>query len=276
MRKTIANAVSYTGIGQYTGKYLTVTLKPAKAGSGIFVCRTDIGICNPIIKVGRESTFDAAHLNTTMSNGEVKLLMIEHLMSAVWALKITDLEIDVDGEEVPMFDGSANYWIRLLRSAGRVDIGEDDCVYNIPHEIKVENGFGSITARPCDHLCINFELEFEEKTIGKQVFTFDETKQNYFTEIAPARTFCTEKQVAGHIAIKKHFSNVDMVIFGDENIKTIDNYLRFPNEPVRHKILDVIGDLMTTGKFINGEFDCYKSGHALNRMMVDKIFELTK
>ena len=275
LRKTIQNSISICGIGQYTGNIVNITLRPAKIGDGIFFKRIDIKDNNRknIIRIGdKQNVYDTSHLNTKISNGEVSITMIEHIMSSLWALKITDIEIDIDNDEIPMFDGSAEYLIFLLRCAGIKDFEDTNAdVLEIKKELSIKDGIAEITAKPCDRLKITLEIDFDVKTIGHDIFTFDENKNNYFFDIASARTFCTEEQVDNHMKLKKHFSSVDMVVFGDEKYTSNTGELNYSNEPTRHKILDLIGDLMNIGKFVKGEFICKKSGHHSNRVMIDKI-----
>ena len=278
-RRTIANEIQIKGIGQYNGEVINVKLKPAKVNDGIFFTIYKKGVNNSknnVIKIGDKSNkYDTSNLNTTISNGNVEIKMIEHLMSSFWAFKITDCEIEIDSDEIPMLDGSAKYWCFLISCAGVKEFdGIVADVIDVKEEITIKSNGAEITAKPCDRLKITYEIDFDVKTIGHNIFTFDENCQSYSNEIALARTFCTEEQVVLHKKLKKHFSIVDMVVFGNDKVISHTGILNFKNEPTRHKILDIIGDLMNCGKFVRGEFICKKSGHSTNRMIVEKILEL--
>ena len=273
-RKTIATEASYTGLGVYSGKVIKVTLKPAKCGDGIRIIRDDCKENNVII-VDAFARYEAKNLNTKISNGYVEVLMIEHLMATIWNFRITDLEIHIDANEVPMLDGSARYWVRLIKSIGVKNFDGIKKPYKfITNEIAYSDGDVSIFAKPYDRLKISYTIDFAEKSIGKNTFIFDENDESFFNEIAPARTFCTAKQVKRHMDIKKAFNDYDMVVFDDNSFQIADHMTRYSNEPTRHKILDLIGDLMSSGEFICGEFFCNNSGHATNRAIINKIFSV--
>ena len=276
-KRTIQHSINISGIGQYTGKIINITLKSAQVNTGIVFKRVDVKNAKHnenVIKIGdQNNTYDTEHLNTKISNKVISITMVEHLLSSLYAMRITDLEIELDGEEVPMLDGGASYWIFLLRCAGVKEFEEKIEFIEINREFSVDNGYATITAKPYDGLKITYEIDFDCKTIGKNTYTFDIDKQNYFTDISLARTFCTAEQVENHKKLKKHFSNTDIVIYNDNKVSTANGILYFKNEPTRHKILDILGDFMHCGKFIKGEFICKKSGHSLNRQLVEEILK---
>ena len=270
--RTINNEISCCGMGVFCGKRINVRLCPAECGKGIYFVRDDIKD-NNIINVNSKSKFITENLNNTISNGINDVIMIEHLLSSIWYFKITDLEIHIDANELPMFDGSANFWIRIIRSAGVKDYAEIKPKKKVIKELHYEENDLSIYVRPNNHLKITYEIDYDVKTIGKDKFTFDETKDDYVSEISLARTFCTYKQVEEHKKLKNYFNENDIIIFNDNGFCVKDNKLRYKNEPTRHKILDLIGDLMTTGEFICGEFICRKSGHSSNRKIINLMLE---
>ena len=265
-RKTIANTISCSGIGPWSGEICKTTLKPAECGVGIVFCGD-----NGCIRVGKPGVeYNTDKLNTTMICDGFEIKMVEHLLSALIAFGITDIVVRVEGDEVPMLDGSAYYWTRAIKTAGIKEFAEVVKPVELKNEIKIEADDKYIIARPCDRLVINYKIVFDNSTIGTQEFTFDEAKNVYSKDISMARTFCTEEQVENHKKIKKHFNDKDMLIFG----KTLmPKDLRYPNEPVRHKILDLIGDISGQGHFINAEFECYKAGHAMHRAIVEEILK---
>ncbi|GEM_PF-6601582 len=271
-RATISNEVSLKGIGVFCGKEIEVRLAPANCGNGIRIIRTDIEN-NNTFQVNRFATYETSHLNTTISNGTNEVKMVEHLISALWCFKITDINIYIDSDEIPMLDGSANYWVKLISSVEIKEFEEaKECKF-IDKEVELKTEDKYIIAKPCDHLRITYTIDFPEKTIGKNTFTFDELLNSYIKDIALARTFCTDRQVENHQKIKKAFSDNDIVIYGNEGFRVAGNKLRYTNEATRHKILDLIGDLTSTGDFICGEFICYKSGHAMNRDIIKLIYQ---
>ena len=275
-RRTIAKPMTYKGLCPFNGKISTVRLCPAECGSGICFIRDDL-LDNigdkAIIHVNDKAKFDCSNLNTTIFNDYCQVLVVEHILSSLWALRIQDINIHVDCDEIPMMDGSAIYWVNALCNAGAKNFNQKIEYKYISKEIKYENGDKYIIAKPCNRLKISYTIDFPENSIGRNTFIYDEKINSYKKDIASARTFCTDAQVARHKAIKKYFNNYDMIIYNNENGRIADGKekLRFQNEPTRHKILDLIGDLMSTGELIGGEFICYKSGHAMNRQIVDII-----
>ena len=271
-RKTIIEDISIRGIGVFCGEIINITISPANCGDGIRIIRTDIPD-NNIFPVNRFAEFETNHLNTTISNGVNNVKLIEHIISALWHFKITDLNIYTDHDEIPMLDGSAKDWIKLLGSTNIKTFDENIAYKYIKNEIKVQEEDKYIIAKPCDHLKITYTIDFPEKTIGKNTFIFDELLNSYGKDLAPARTFCTEAQIKNHQKIKKAFSTNDIIIYGDNDFQIIGDKLRYTNEATRHKVLDLIGDLTSTGDFICGEFICYKSGHAMNRDIIELIYQ---
>ena len=270
-RRTISKSISCKGYGTFNGEEIIVTLSPAEANNGIKIIRTDLNKDN-IIKVDHNATYQTTNLNTSISNGNCEVLLVEHLISALWGLRITDINIYVNSNEIPLMDGSAITWLNLLENAVIRDFDIENQPKFIDKEIKCEMDDRYIIAKPCDRFKITFTIDFKTKNIGQQTFCFDEKQSFYAKEIAMARTFCTEDQVATHQKLKKRFTNENLVIYGENKINIIDNKLRYNNEAVRHKILDFIGDLYSAGELIIGEFICYKSGHEINRKFIDLLY----
>ena len=277
-RKTIASEVTFKGFCPFHGGVANVRLCSAKCGSGIRFIRDDL--INKfgeksVIVVNREAHFDCSKLNTIISNGCCEIYMVEHILSALWAFRISDIDIHIDCNEIPMMDGSSSYWVSAIETAGEKVFDNTNVTYHtIDCELKYEEDDKYILLRPCDRLKITYTIDFHEQTIGKNTFVYDENINSYKKDISFARTFCTEQQVSQHMAIKKYFNNYDMIVYGNNDIFIADNVCkkRYSNEPTRHKILDLIGDLMSTGDFFCGEFICYKSGHSMNRKIIDLFY----
>ena len=278
-KRTIAKEVICVGKCPFNGFCSTVRLCPSeKCNSGIRFIRDDLKEQikeKSIIISNKDSCFDCSRLNTTISNKYCKVVTVEHILSALWAFRITDIDIHVDCDEIPMMDGSANYWVKAIKSAGIKNFNEEIKYKHITEEIKYEEDDRYIIAKPCNRLKINYTIDFLEPSIGKNTFTYDESINSYEKDISFARTFCTESQVQRHKEIKKYFNNYDMLIFGENEVRISNDTakLRYSNEVTRHKVLDLIGDLMSTGDFFNIEFICYKSGHAINRKIIDLIYK---
>ena len=272
IRKTIANKIELQGIGVFSNQISKVILSPATCNSGIRIIRNDLKE-NNVIYVNTKSTFTTYKMSTTISNGFCEISLIEHLLATIWYFEITDVDIYVNCDEIPMLDGSSRIWLNLINNAGIKTFDEEKQYKYIDKEYKITFEDKFIIAKPSDRLIINYTIDFNEKTIGKKTFIFDEKQHNFAKEIALARTFCTEKQAEEHKKIKKHFSNNEIIIFNDSGYSVSNNALRYDNEPVRHKILDIIGDFMSTGEYICAEIIAHKSGHIMNRELINKIFQ---
>lgn len=266
-RKTISTSVSITGIGLHSGIYTTVELQPAHAGSGITFVRTDLGLRIPAL----QASTTALDYATTVGRDDVSVGTVEHLLSAVMACGITDLDIRIDGPEVPIIDGSALPFMHLIDAAGVRELGAEVRVLRLEQPIEVVDGNKSIRIVPSNRLVLKYKIDFNHPTIGRQAFQFDFHHDSFLKKIAPARTFGfmheVEKLRAAGLA---RGGSVENCIVLDERGVT-NGPLRFKDEFVRHKILDLLGDLALIGRPIVGEITAYRAGHALHSRFVEQI-----
>src|SRR5712691_10152411 len=184
-RKTINTKVSISGIGLHSGIYTKVELHPAHAGSGITFVRADLGLRIPALQA---STTALDHA-TTVGKDDVSVGTVEHLLSAVMAAGITDLDVHIDGPEVPIIDGSALPFLHLIDAAGVRELGMEIPVLRIREPIEVVDGEKSIRITPANRLVLKYKIDFDHPTIGKESLHFDFEHDNFLRKIAPARTF---------------------------------------------------------------------------------------
>lgn len=270
-RKTISTNVSITGIGLHSGIYTTVELQPASAGSGITFVRADLhGLRIPAL----QASTTALDYATTVGRDDVSVGTVEHLLSAVMACGITDLDIQIDGPEVPIVDGSALPFMHLIDAAGVRDLGTRVAVLRIDQPFEITDGDKSIRIKPANRLLLNYKIDFSHPTIGKQSFHFDYHHDNFLKKIAPARTFGfmrdVEKLRAAGLARGGSVENC--VVLDDRAV--MNGPLRFRDEFVRHKILDLLGDLALIGRPIVGEITANRAGHALHSRFVARLLEV--
>lgn len=267
-RKTISAAVAIEGVGLHSGIYTKVEFHPARAGSGISFVRTDLN--NLRVAANQESTTSLDYA-TTVGKDDVAIGTVEHLLSAVMASGITDVDIHIDGPEVPIIDGSALPFVHLIEAAGVKGLGEMVPVLRIRHSIEVTEGDKSIRINPANHLSIRYRINFQHPLIDRQSFQFDLQHDSFAKKIAPARTFGflrdVEKLRAAGLARGGSIENC--VVLDDQ--KVVSGPLRFRDEFVRHKILDLIGDLALVGRPIVGEIIASRAGHALHSKFVAKL-----
>ena len=267
-RKTINTNVSITGIGLHSGIYTKVELRPARAGSGITFVRSDLaGLRIPAV----QASTTALDYATTVGKDDVSVGTVEHLLSSVMACGITDLDIDIDGPEVPIVDGSALPFIHLIDAAGVRGLGTEIPVLRIRETIEVIDGDKSIRIVPSNRLTLAYKIDFAHRSIGRQSFHFDYHHDSFLRKIAPARTFGfmrdVEKMRAAGLARGGSVENC--IVLDDEQV--LNGPLRFRDEFVRHKILDLLGDLALVGRPIVGEITAHRAGHALHSRFVEKI-----
>ena len=295
-QKTLEKSIEFEGIGLHTGVTSKVSINPAKVNTGIIF--RDINKQENTIKANIDNVCSTLR-GTTLSSKNYKIYTVEHLLSALYALGIDNVYIDIDNIEIPILDGSSVDYYDLIQSSGIKILNEKKNSLIIKEKIEVNNGESSLVILPYDGFKITFEIDFKNNSIGKQKFVL-ESLDDYKKQISPSRTFCTFGEI---IELKKNGlalgGNLDNAIIYLDNeitdgaidafneissekinrsslgIETLkDKSLIFNNEAVRHKILDLIGDISLLGKDIKGHIISNKSGHYLNIELVKKINSL--
>jgi UDP-3-O-[3-hydroxymyristoyl] N-acetylglucosamine deacetylase len=272
-RKTIKSKVSITGIGLHSGIYTRVALHPAPAGSGITFVRADLdGLRIPAL----QASTTALDYATTVGKDDVSVGTVEHLLAAIVAYGVTDLDVHIDGPEVPIIDGSALPFMHLIDAAGMRDLGTDMAVLRISEPIEVVDGDKSIRITPSNRLIIKYRIEFDHPTIGRQSYHFDFRDDNFLRKIAPARTFGFMRDVEKlrAVGLARGGSVENAIVLDDRGV--VNGPLRFRDEFVRHKILDLVGDLALIGRPIVGEITAHRAGHALHSRFVEKVLEVAR
>jgi UDP-3-O-[3-hydroxymyristoyl] N-acetylglucosamine deacetylase/3-hydroxyacyl-[acyl-carrier-protein] dehydratase len=255
-----------------------LVIAPAPAGEGIVFERTDIEPNVQIPAIVANTTSRARR--TTLCSGDVTIETVEHLMSALAGLGIDNAIIRIDGPEVPCGDGSSMQFVEQIMQAGTVTQDLPRRMMKVSAPICLQDGDAMIAAFPTEQsgLQVVYDLDYGEASsrIEQQTQTWNSATSSYATEVAPARTFSLqeEAQALQSQGLCTHLSPSDMLVIGEDG--PIDNAFRFDNEPVRHKILDIIGDLYLAGSFIQGRIIASKSGHALNRKLCKAIIEQDK
>jgi UDP-3-O-[3-hydroxymyristoyl] N-acetylglucosamine deacetylase len=270
-RKTINTNVGITGIGLHSGIYTKVELHPVPAGQGITFVRADLnGLRIPAL----QASTTALDYATTVGKDDVAVGTVEHLLSAIMACGITDVDIHIDGPEVPIVDGSALPFMHLIDAAGVRELPAQIPVLRITEPIEITDGDKSIRITTSNRLVLKYKIDFDHPTIGKETFHFDFEHDNFLKKIAPARTFGfmrdVEKLRAAGLARGGSVENC--VVLDDRGV--VNGPLRFKDEFVRHKILDLLGDLALIGRPIVGEITAHRAGHAMHSRFVEKILRV--
>ena len=273
-QKTIKEPVILEGVGLQTGNPVKLTLKPAPADSGINFIRCDLPN-SPALNVASVNLEPRLlpDRRTTLGMGPLQIQTIEHLMAALSGLSIDNIVIELDNVELPGLDGSARDFLRALKSSGIVEQNAPKKILKIEDVVWCAGKDNMLAVFPDDDFKISYTLSYEDRTIGTRFFTIVLNDKNFETEIAPARTFCLEAEALKLLksGLGKGANYENTLVIGKDG--PVRNALRFPDEPVRHKILDLIGDLYLLGSGIKGHVVAIKSGHALNMELVQKLKE---
>jgi UDP-3-O-[3-hydroxymyristoyl] N-acetylglucosamine deacetylase/3-hydroxyacyl-[acyl-carrier-protein] dehydratase len=273
---TIAREVSLSGIGLHGGLKSTLVFKPAEPGTGISFARTDLD-GSPEIKVDASSALQAGDnlRRTVLKKGDVEIGTVEHVLAAVRGLGLDNIRIEIDSPEPPEPDGSSAPFVEVLKGAGRVKQDAPRRYVKIEKPVTISEGGVDLVALPHDGLRITYTLDYDHPVIGTQHASFDLAGEGVFAkEIAPARTFSLlrEVEILRKRGLIKGGSLENSVVVGDDG-PVNEEPLRFPDEFVRHKILDLMGDLSLLGQPVKGHIISVKSGHATNIRMVKMIDE---
>ncbi|MBV9493317.1 MAG: UDP-3-O-acyl-N-acetylglucosamine deacetylase [Acidobacteria bacterium] len=267
-RKTINANVGITGIGLHSGIYTKLELHPAPAGSGITFVRADLdGLRIPAL----QASTTALDYATTVGKDDVAIGTVEHLLSAVVACGLTDVDIHIDGPEVPIIDGSAMPFMHLIDAAGIRPLDAEVKVLQIRRPIEIVEGDKSIRITPAKTLSIKYKIDFDHPTIGRESMQFDFSHENFLRKIAPARTFGFMRDVEKlrQAGLARGGSVENCIVLDDQGV--VNGPLRFKDEFVRHKILDLIGDLALVGRPIVGEITANRAGHAMHSRFVGQV-----
>jgi UDP-3-O-[3-hydroxymyristoyl] N-acetylglucosamine deacetylase/3-hydroxyacyl-[acyl-carrier-protein] dehydratase len=271
-QKTIRNPVEYEGIGIHSGAKVKVRFKPADADAGVNFVRVDLPE-KPRIPVNANSiSYRMRRTSLRRDSGEVNT--VEHLLAALSGMGIDNLNIEVDGPELPGGDGSALTYVQLLKQAEIVTQEAQKKVFEVKAPIAVAEDDVTLIALPNEGgLTISYTLDYAAPSVGSQFLSVRVTEETFERDIAPARTFCLSSEVEElqRQELGKGANYENTLIVGDNGV--INNTLRFPDEFVRHKVLDLIGDLFILNAKLHAHVVANKSGHPMNMKLVKKILE---
>jgi len=268
LQRTLKQEVSFEGIGLHTGRYSEVRLKPAPRDTGIIFIRTDK---EALIKASIGSVTDTA-FSTTLGYNGIKIRTVEHILAALYGLGIDNLIAEVNGPEIPILDGSSTELINLIIKGGIAKQSKKRPYIRITQPVTLADGHAEIAILPFNGRYVTYRIHFNHHLLGEQKMNFEFTEENFAIEIAPARTFGFLKDVeylkANGFARGGSFDNA--IVLSESGILNSSG-LRFKDEFVRHKILDLIGDLSLSGFPIYGHIIASKTGHSTNLKFLKKL-----
>ena len=274
LQKTIKSEGNISGKGLFGAKDAKVFFRPAPINTGIVFVRTDVQ--EPVRISAVASNLAERSRRTAIKKGSVSIETVEHCLAVVSALEIDNLIIEISGPELPAPDCSSAGYLRVIKKLGLVEQNVRRQEFTITEPISLTAGDAAIYALPYDDdvLNITFDMDYSGHTgVGRQVFSCRVTPDTFEKQLAPARTFLLEAEAKQFQArgMGTHLSPRDILVISSDG--PIKNTYRFPNECVRHKIVDLIGDLAFVGRPVKGRIVAYKSGHSLNQKLVKKLYE---
>jgi len=270
-QRTLSSKIRASGVGLHTGKKISLTLNPAPTNSGIVFKRTDIK--SAPIKASLENVFDT-RLSTSLSNDEIKISTVEHLLSALAGIGIDNAVIELDGPEVPIMDGSARPFVFMIQSAGIQEQSAAKRFIKIKKTIEVKQGEKWAKIEPFDGFKVAFTIDFDHPAFREtsQSSEIDFSSVSYLSQVSRARTFGFAKDIEllrkNNLALGGSVNNA--IVIDDYKVVNEEG-VRFQDEFVKHKILDAIGDLYLLGHGLIGSFSAYKSCHHLNNLLLREL-----
>ena len=274
MQTTLASHVRFNGTGLHSGRPVRMVVRPAPAGHGIAFLRTDLPAGTALIPA-RWDMAEPAALCTRLRNAHgASVATIEHLMAALAGCGIHNALIDIDGAEVPILDGSALPFVRRFLATGLRGMDAPVQGLRLLAPVSVADGAASARLEPAATLEIAFEIEFPDAAIGRQQKRLMMANGTFVRELADSRTFCRQTDVtrmhAAGLALGGTYDNA-VVVDGAQVLSP--GGFRHVDEPVRHKMLDALGDLALAGMPILGRYVGIRAGHALTGQLLNRLFD---
>ena len=273
-RKTLKNTIEYNGIGLHKGEIIKMKLIPSESGKIVFKMLNMPEGKNEI-ELDYQNTFDLTRGTNLKNEHGAMVFTIEHFLSALYVAGITDLTIELTGNELPICDGSAIKFLDLFNEAGIVDLNEEVNEIVVKEPVYLSKGDKHLIALPYDGYKLTYAIRFEHTFLKSQLAEFEITEENYRKEIAPARTFGFDYEVEylkqNNLALGGSLDNA--IVIKKDGVLNPDG-LRFEDEFVRHKMLDIIGDLKILNRPIRAHIIAIKAGHLRDvefARIVDKI-----
>ena len=272
-QRTLKNAAFCSGVGLHSGTDVTLNLIPAQSDTGIVFRRNDVVDLDPVVPATWDRVVDTRLCTVIGNEDRVTVGTIEHLMAALAGCGIDNLIVEIDGPEVPIMDGSSEPFVDLIERAGVLELAEPRYVIRILKPVNVRVGESHAHLIPAEQPVLDVEIDFHNAVVAKQSLSIGLVNGAFCKELAGARTFgfiqeVEQMQAAG---FAKGGSLENAVVVSNDGILN-DGGLRFDDEFVRHKMLDVVGDLYLAGGHIIGEFRGFRSGHMINNSLLRALF----
>lgn len=274
MQATVRSSVAFKGIGLHSGRPVRMVVHPAGPNFGIWFRRVDVAEADGLI-AARYDRVPESQLCTRLRNeAGVEVSTIEHLMAALVGCGVHNAMVEIDGPEVPILDGSAAPFVRAILARGVQAQREAISAIEILKPVTVEAGAARATLRPAKRLTMRFDIDFDDSAIGRQSREIELCNGHFVRELCDSRTFCRQADVemmqANGLALGGVPGENAVVVDGDAVVSP--GGLRHADEPVRHKMLDALGDLALAGAPIIGAYEGSRAGHMLTNRLLRKLF----
>ncbi len=267
-QRTIERAIEIVGVGLHKGKSIRLLLEPMDSDSGIVFYRSDLG---KSINLSVNNVCDTK-MATVIGNEELQISTIEHFLSALYAYGIDNLRIVLEGNEMPIMDGSSISFCLLFDEAGIKELDSPKKIIRVKRKVEIEEDGKYVSLEPDTIPVFDYEIMFDHPVIGRQRYKFEFSKKTYIDNISRARTFGFARDIqklqSMNLALGASLKNA---IGLDEHKVLNSEGLRYPDEFVRHKILDAIGDMMVMGYSMLGRYRSFAGSHRLNHLLTRKL-----
>lgn len=273
-QKTIADSISYVGVGLHTGRSVSMVVKPSSVDSGIIFIRKDAPPGCGLIKARWYNVVDT-DMSTVIGNHHgVTVSTIEHLMAALHGCGIDNALIELDGPEVPIMDGSSQPFVSLVEKTGSIELPAPRKVIWLQRPVEVRINGKSAALMPALNPRISVEIDFPGTAIGSQTYSVKLVNEAFRNDIARARTFGFKKDIEQlrKLGLARGGSLRNAILVDGDRVVNEEG-LRYQNEFARHKILDALGDLSLIGVPILAHYFGYKPGHTINNLLINKLFD---
>lgn len=273
-QRTIKKVVTAVGIGLHSGRKVNLTLRPAEPDTGLVYSRVDMN--PPVVMKSEPTRVNDTRMATTLNEGNVKISTIEHLMSALSGLSIDNCYIDVDAPEIPIMDGSGASFVFLIQSAGIVEQEAPKRFVRVKKTVEVRDGDKWARLEPHEGFKLEFSIDFGHPAIDAtaQYVEVDFSKDSYATAVSRARTFgfVNDVEMLRSIGLAQGGTLENAIVMDEYRVLNADG-LRSDDEFVKHKILDAMGDLYVLGYPLLAKYSAYKSGHAVNNLLLRALMK---
>ncbi len=274
MQTTLKSSISFFGYGLHSGQRVSMIIRPASAEHGIWFARTDVAVGDRMIPARWDAVLRSP-LCTKLENATgLQVSTVEHVMAALAGCGVHNALIEIDGPEVPILDGSAAPFVRGIMQRGLRTLNAPVRAFEVLKQVTVTDGVASATLAPAETLKIDFEIDFEDVAIGHQKKSLVMNNGSFARELCDSRTFCRQADVdamqANGLALGGNSGENAVVFEGDRVLSP--GGLRHSDEPVRHKMLDALGDLALAGAPLIGHYKGVRAGHSLTNTLLRTLF----